>query len=213
MPALVRRVRPRRRRHRRPRQLDRVRPSAVAAPPIRRPVLVEAHRSVGLERLLVERSGSGAPASSPISSGRPTASCASASSTSGCRVAELGVLRRLARAVHAGPRACPRARAGAPAALWHVCGCEPRFDSGRSARLAVRGVAPAPAAVLAQLESLGVVPLALVRLVVPALALFACESGGDPDVSTGHLRASRLGMIDLGCRVAGAMKNAARRHR
>ena len=31
-----------------------------------------------------------------------------------------------ARRAHSGR--CPRARAGAPAALWHVYGCEPRFD-------------------------------------------------------------------------------------
>ena len=57
------------------------------------------------------------------------------------------------------------------------------------ARLAVRRVAPAPAAVLPQLQPLGVVPLALIRLVVPALALLAGEGGSDPDVSTGHTRA------------------------
>ena len=56
-----------------------------------------------------------------------------------------------------------------------------------SARFAVSGVALAPAAVFAQLESLGVVPLALVRLVVPALALLAGEGGSDPDISAGHL--------------------------
>jgi hypothetical protein len=50
----------------------------------------------------------------------------------------------------------------------------------------MRGVAPAPAAVLAQLQSLRIVPLALVRLVVPALALLAGEGCSDPDVSTGH---------------------------
>ena len=64
-----------------------------------------------------------------------------------------------------------------------------------SARLAVSGVAPAPAAVLAQLEPLRVVPLALVGLVVTALALFTSESRSDPDVSTGHLRASRCGVF------------------
>ena len=66
-------------------------------------------------------------------------------------------------------------------------------DLGGSARLAMRGVAPAPAAVLAQLKSLGIVALALIRLVVPALALLAREGYGDPDISTGHLRASRMG--------------------
>jgi hypothetical protein len=50
----------------------------------------------------------------------------------------------------------------------------------------MRRVTAAPAAVLAKLQALGVVPLALIRLIVPALALLAREGGGDPDVSTGH---------------------------
>src|SRR4029077_6778184 len=58
-----------------------------------------------------------------------------------------------------------------------------------SARFAVVGVAPAPAAVLAQLDALGVIALALVGLVIPALTLLASEGDGDPDVSAGHLRA------------------------
>jgi hypothetical protein len=50
----------------------------------------------------------------------------------------------------------------------------------------MRSVPTAPAAVLAKLQPLGVVALALIRLVIPALALFTGKSGGDPDVSTGH---------------------------
>jgi len=49
-------------------------------------------------------------------------------------------------------------------------------------------VALAPAAVLAQLEALRVVALALIRLVIPALAFLAGEGGSDPDVSTGHIQ-------------------------
>jgi hypothetical protein len=60
----------------------------------------------------------------------------------------------------------------------------------RLAGLAVRGMTLAPAAVLPELKSLRVVPLALIRLIVPALALFTGESGGDPDVSSGHLRSA-----------------------
>jgi hypothetical protein len=50
----------------------------------------------------------------------------------------------------------------------------------------MRRVTTAPAAIFAKLQALGVVPLALIRLIVPALALLACERGGNPDVSTGH---------------------------
>jgi hypothetical protein len=49
-------------------------------------------------------------------------------------------------------------------------------------------VATAPAAVLAQLDALWVVALALVGLVVPALAFLARERYSDPDVSAGHFR-------------------------
>jgi hypothetical protein len=52
----------------------------------------------------------------------------------------------------------------------------------------VLGVTPAPAAVLAQVDAFGIVALALVRLVIPALALLAGKSDSDPDVSTGHLQ-------------------------
>jgi hypothetical protein len=48
-------------------------------------------------------------------------------------------------------------------------------------------VAPTPATVLAHLEALGIVPLALIGLVIPALALFAGQRHSDPDVSAGHL--------------------------
>jgi hypothetical protein len=60
-----------------------------------------------------------------------------------------------------------------------------------SARLAMSRVAPAPAAVLAQLQSFRIIPLALVGLIVPALALLAREGGSDPNVSTGHLALPR----------------------
>jgi hypothetical protein len=48
---------------------------------------------------------------------------------------------------------------------------------------------PAPPAVFAQRDAIGVVALGLIRLVVPALALLAREGDGDPDVSTGHVTA------------------------
>jgi hypothetical protein len=56
------------------------------------------------------------------------------------------------------------------------------------------GVTPAPAAVFAQLEALGVVALALIRLVVPALTHLAGERCSDPDISTGHVLASRFSL-------------------
>jgi hypothetical protein len=48
---------------------------------------------------------------------------------------------------------------------------------------------PAPAAVLAQLDALGIVALALIGLVIPAPAFLAREGYGDPDVSAGHVPA------------------------
>jgi hypothetical protein len=48
---------------------------------------------------------------------------------------------------------------------------------------------PTPLAVLAQGDAIGVVPLGLVGLVVPALALLTREGDSDPDVSTGHVAA------------------------
>jgi hypothetical protein len=48
---------------------------------------------------------------------------------------------------------------------------------------------PAPLAVLAQRDAIGVVPLGLVGLIVPALAVLAREGHSDPDVSTGHVAA------------------------
>src|SRR3954452_24824721 len=49
-------------------------------------------------------------------------------------------------------------------------------------------MAPAPLAVLAQGDAIRVVALGLLGLVVPALALLACEGHSDPDVSAGHER-------------------------
>ena len=54
------------------------------------------------------------------------------------------------------------------------------------ARLAVRGMPPAPLAVLAKLQPLRVVALALIGLVVAALAVLACEGCSNPYVATGH---------------------------
>ena len=89
------------------------------------------------------------------------------------------------------PGADPQAtRVGEAAALWRVCGCEPRSAPVSSARFAVRRVAPAPAAVLAQLQPLRIVPLALVGLIIPSLALFTRESCSDPNISTSHVGAS-----------------------
>jgi hypothetical protein len=65
-----------------------------------------------------------------------------------------------------------------------VCGYEPQFRG--SARLPMRGVTFAPAAVLPQLDSLGIVALALIRLIVPAPAFLTSEGYGDPDVPAGH---------------------------
>jgi hypothetical protein len=56
------------------------------------------------------------------------------------------------------------------------------------ARLAVPGMAPAPLAVLAQRDAIRVIALGLLGLVVPALAVLACEGDSDPDVSAGHER-------------------------
>src|SRR4051794_16854512 len=54
------------------------------------------------------------------------------------------------------------------------------------ARLAMPGMTPAPLAVLAQGDAIRVIALGLLCLVVPALALLACEGHSDPDVSAGH---------------------------
>jgi hypothetical protein len=48
------------------------------------------------------------------------------------------------------------------------------------------GVLATPAAVLAQLDPIRVVALALVRLVVAMLALLAGEGDSDSDISAGH---------------------------
>jgi hypothetical protein len=50
----------------------------------------------------------------------------------------------------------------------------------------MRSVPLAPAAILAQLKTLGIVALAFVRLVVAASALLAGEGRSDPNISTGH---------------------------
>jgi hypothetical protein len=55
-----------------------------------------------------------------------------------------------------------------------------------SAGLFVRGVLPAPAAVLAELDPVRVVPLRLLALVVTPLALLAREGDGDSNVSASH---------------------------
>src|SRR5215208_1057509 len=55
-----------------------------------------------------------------------------------------------------------------------------------SARLLVRRVLAAPAAVLAKLNPVRVVPLRLLGLVVTPLALLACEGHGDSNVSASH---------------------------
>jgi hypothetical protein len=74
-------------------------------------------------------------------------------------------------------------------------------------------MSPAPAAVLAQLEPFRIVPLALIGLIIPALALFTGESCGDPDISAGHLALPVQVVITIGCRAAGVSTNAARRRR
>jgi hypothetical protein len=48
------------------------------------------------------------------------------------------------------------------------------------------GVLATPAAVLAQRDAIGVVALALIRLVVAMLALLAGEGDSDSHVSAGH---------------------------
>jgi hypothetical protein len=53
----------------------------------------------------------------------------------------------------------------------------------------MRRVAPAPAAVLPELNPVWIVPLALIGLVIPAPAFLAREGYGDPDVSAGHVPA------------------------
>jgi hypothetical protein len=53
------------------------------------------------------------------------------------------------------------------------------------------GVLTTPAAVLAQPDAIGVVALALVRLVITVLALLASEGDCDPNVSAGHVLSLR----------------------
>src|ERR1700716_2298237 len=57
---------------------------------------------------------------------------------------------------------------------------------GRLASLAVVGMPTAPTAGLPQLDAVRVVALALIRLVVPPLALLAGKGDRDTDVSAGH---------------------------
>ena len=78
---------------------------------------------------------------------------------------------------------CSRAFAARPFA---ALASSPSLVSARSARLLVRGVAPAPVAVLAQLDAVGRVPPRLVGLVVAPLAFLAGERDGDSNVSAGH---------------------------
>jgi hypothetical protein len=84
----------------------------------------------------------------------------------------------------------------------------------RLARLAVGGMPPAPLAVLAKLQPLRVVALALIGLVVTALALLAREGGSNPNVSTGHGSSPRT-MLEKGCSagVVGVLPHAIRRLR
>jgi hypothetical protein len=53
------------------------------------------------------------------------------------------------------------------------------------------GVLATPTAVLAQADAIGVVALALIRLVVTVLALLAGEGDSDPNVSAGHVQSLR----------------------
>jgi hypothetical protein len=53
------------------------------------------------------------------------------------------------------------------------------------------GVLATPAAVLAQADPIGVVALALIRLIVAVLALLASERDSDPDVSASHVQSQR----------------------
>ena len=89
-------------------------------------------------------------------------------------------------------------RARARAALRAACASRARRSAFRCARvfaiatprslagLLVRGVAAAPAAVLAQLDPVRRVPPRLVGLVVAALALLASERHRDSDISASH---------------------------
>jgi hypothetical protein len=57
----------------------------------------------------------------------------------------------------------------------------------------VRRVPSAPAAVLAELDPVGIVPLRLLGLIVAPLALLAREGDGDSDFSASHGSFGRLG--------------------
>ena len=82
------------------------------------------------------------------------------------------------------------ARPAAPAAAHGARpGAASRADGLRatgSAGFLVRRVLAAPAAVLAELDPVRIVPLLLLGLVVAPLALLACEGHGDSNVSASH---------------------------
>src|SRR5262249_44494241 len=81
----------------------------------------------------------------------------------------------------------PPARAGCCCARLARRSCRVcRAIEGPLAGLPVRGVTAAPAAVLLELDPVRRVPLGLLRLVVPPLALGAGERDSDSD-SSGHL--------------------------
>ncbi len=65
-------------------------------------------------------------------------------------------------------------------------GCAPALAS-----LPMAGVLSTPTAVLAQPDAIGVVALALIRLVVTVLALLAGEGDSNPNVSAGHVLSLR----------------------
>src|SRR5436190_8461112 len=75
-------------------------------------------------------------------------------------------------------------------ARWRLRAMRPtsyaRARGPPSAGLLVRRVPAAPAAVLAQLDPVGIVALRLLALVIAPLALLARECDGDSDVSAGH---------------------------
>src|SRR5918999_15995 len=89
---------------------------------------------------------------------------------------------------------------GAPALLGQTLGpalclpllgpltvtCHAYTGARRSAGLLVRRMPATPAAVLAELDPVGIVPLRLLGLVVAPLALLAREGDGDSDVSASH---------------------------
>jgi hypothetical protein len=75
---------------------------------------------------------------------------------------------------------------------WSACDHGPQQRSAL-ASLPVAGVPTAPATVLAQGHPIGIVALALIRLIVPVLALLACEGDCNPYVSASHSESSLRG--------------------